>query len=142
MLYAYLEQSVVDLQTLIDLTTQDLEDVRLAKHEAIFARNLLKQERIQSFESCKYLFDQEMVKLMEQNPQKSLPELLDEKGSVLLKQMRQLLTTLKEINADYARIVFAISDFYSSLMQQIIPHESTGYYKQKTITSSFLQIQA
>ncbi|TSA82491.1 hypothetical protein [Helicobacter mehlei] len=142
MLYTYLEQSVADLQALIDFTTQDLEDVKLAKHEVIFARNALKQERIQSFETCKCLFDQEMIKLMEQNPDKPLPELLDERGSVLLKQMRTLLGTLKEINADYARVVFALSEFYSSLMQQIIPHESTGYYKQKTIASSFLQVQA
>ncbi|CRF47751.1 hypothetical protein HHE02_10460 [Helicobacter heilmannii] len=142
MLYGYLEQSVQDLQTLIQLTSQDLEDIKEANHEAIFGRNGLKRERIASFENCKALFDQEMLVLMEKNPGTPLVNLLDERGSVLLKEMRQLLTELKEINADYARIVFAVSDFYSKLMQQIVPYESTGYYNQKTIASSFLQVQA
>ncbi|GMB95625.1 hypothetical protein [Helicobacter sp. NHP22-001] len=142
MLYGYLERSVQDLQTLIQLTSQDLEDIKEANHEAIFGRNGLKRERIASFENCKALFDQEMLVLMEKNPGTPLANLLDERGSLLLKEMRQLLTELKEINADYARIVFAVSDFYSKLMQQIVPHESTGYYNQKTIASSFLQVQA
>ncbi|BDQ27921.1 hypothetical protein [Helicobacter heilmannii] len=142
MLYGYLEQSVQDLQTLIQLTSQDLEDIKEANHEAVFARNGLKKERIASFENCKALFDQEMLVLMEKNPGTPLVNLLDERGSVLLKEMRQLLTELKEINADYARIVFAVSDFYSKLMQQIVPYESTGYYNQKTVASSFLQVRA
>ncbi|CRF49232.1 hypothetical protein HHE03_08310 [Helicobacter heilmannii] len=142
MLYGYLEQSVQDLQTLIQLTSQDLEDIKEANHEAIFERNGLKRERIASFENCKALFDQEMLVLMEKNPGTPLVNLLDERGSVLLKEMRQLLTELKEINADYARIVFAVSDFYSKLMQQIVPYESTGYYNQKTVASSFLQVRA
>ncbi|CRF46111.1 hypothetical protein [Helicobacter heilmannii] len=142
MLYGYLEQSVQDLQTLIQLTSQDLEDIKEANHEAIFERNGLKRERIASFENCKALFDQEMLDLMEKNPGTPLVNLLDERGSVLLKEMRQLLTELKEINADYARIVFAVSDFYSKLMQQIVPYESTGYYNQKTVASSFLQVRA
>ncbi|WP_163534462.1 hypothetical protein [Helicobacter suis] len=142
MLYHYLQQSLEDLQTLIKLTTQDLEDIHKANHEAIFARNATKKERIASFENCKNLFDQEMLKLMQKHPGKPLAELLDEKGSALLKQMRQCLNELKEINADYARIVFAVSEFYSTLMQQIVPHESVGYYNQQTIASSFLQVQA
>ncbi|WP_104578735.1 hypothetical protein [Helicobacter felis] len=142
MLSAYLQQSLEDLQTLIDLTLQDLEDIKVAKHEAIFARNPQKQERIKSFESCKALFDQGMLDLMEKNPGTPLIELLDDTSSACLKDMRAHLERLKELNADYARVVFAVSEFYSSLMQQIVPHESTGYYNQRTVSSSFLQVQA
>ncbi|WP_120946103.1 MULTISPECIES: hypothetical protein [Helicobacter] len=142
MLSSYLQQSLEDLQVLIDLTLQDLEDVKFAKHEAIFARNTQKQERVKSFENCKALFDQGMLELIENNPGKPLNELLDPEGNACLKEMRAHLERLKELNADYARVVFAISEFYSSLMQQIVPHESVGYYNQRTVGSSFLQVQA
>ncbi|WP_121020765.1 hypothetical protein [Helicobacter vulpis] len=142
MLSSYLQQSLEDLQTLIDLTLQDLEDIKHAKHEAIFARNIQKQERVKSFENCKALFDQGMLELIESNPGKPLNELLDPEGNACLKDMRAHLERLKELNADYARVVFAVSDFYSTLMQQLVPHESVGYYNQRTVSSSFLQVQA
>ncbi|MFC3847293.1 hypothetical protein ACFOPX_01920 [Helicobacter baculiformis] len=142
MLSSYLQQSLEDLQTLIDLTLQDLEDIKHAKHEVIFARNIQKQERVKSFETCKACFDQGMLDLIEKNPGKPLSELLDATGNACLKQMRARLEELKELNASYARIVFAVSEFYSSLMQQLVPHESVGYYNQRTVSSSFLQVQA
>ncbi|PAF44301.1 hypothetical protein [Helicobacter sp. 11S02596-1] len=142
MLHNYLKGAVSDLSALIDLTQSDIDDIKIANHEDIFERNFKKQEFIKSFESKKNLIDQEIISLKNKFPDKSLDQLIDEGSSELLGQMKQNLINLKELNANYARIVFAVSEFYSSLIQKIIPHEICDYKGNRAPESSFLKIQA
>ena len=142
MLQNYLRGTVSDLQSLIDLTRLDIEDIKQASHEKVFDRNLQKQPLIVSFENKKNMAQQEILNLKNSNPQVELSDLLDEESSDLLGSMRQKLQELKDTNADYARMVFAVSEFYSSLMQKILPHEVSGYGAPRTTHSAFLRIEA
>lgn len=142
MLHNYLKGAVFDLDSLIELTQADINDIKIANHENIFQRNFKKQELIKSFENKKNLIDQEIIRLKNKFPDKSLSELMDEQSSELLGEMKKNLQDLKELNASYARIVFAVSEFYSSLIQKIIPHEICDYKGNRTPESSFLKIQA
>ncbi|PAF49967.1 hypothetical protein BKH41_01325 [Helicobacter sp. 12S02232-10] len=142
MLHNYLKGAVFDLDSLIELTQADINDIKIANHENIFQRNFKKQELIKSFENKKNLIDQEIIRLKNKFPDKSLGELMDEQSSELLGEMKKNLQDLKELNASYARIVFAVSEFYSSLIQKIIPHEICDYKGNRTPESSFLKIQA
>ena len=55
--------------------------------------------------------------------------------------MRDTLSELKTINSNYARSVFAVSEFYNSLIQRVIPHENDGYDQHRQ-QSHLLKIQA
>ncbi|PAF42239.1 hypothetical protein [Helicobacter sp. 11S03491-1] len=142
MLHNYLRGAVSDLRLLIELTQADIEDIKVAQNDSIFERNYTKQELIKSFETKKNLIDQEMLGLKNEFPHKILNDLIDEEASRLLGEMKRNLQDLKALNANYARIVFAVSEFYSSLIQKIIPHEICDYKGNKTPQSSFLKIQA
>ncbi|MDO7252918.1 hypothetical protein [Helicobacter cappadocius] len=142
MLHNYLRGAVSDLQSLIELTSLDIEDIAIASHESIFSRNGKKQELIKTFEAKKNLIDQEMLNLKKQFPDKELSELIDDEASDLLGEMKKNLQELKNLNTSYARIVFAVSEFYTSLIQKIIPHEISDYKGSKTPQSSFLKVQA
>lgn len=142
MLQNYLRGAVSDLETLIELTQLDICDIKEANHERIFERNLQKQPLIVSFENKKNMAQQEIVSLKSANPQVELGDLLDEESSELLGSMKQKLQKLKEVNSGYARMVLAVSEFYNSLMQKIIPHEVSGYGVPKTTQSTFLKIEA
>ena len=142
MLHHYLKGAVADIKQLIELTLLDISDIKEANHEKIFNRNLEKQPLIVSFENKKNMAQQEILALKAQNPDSDLDTLLDDEASSLLGEMKQGLQDLKEVNSNYARMVFAVSEFYSSLMQRIFPHEITGYGAPQRMQSTFLKIEA
>ncbi|WP_104748701.1 hypothetical protein [Helicobacter cetorum] len=141
-LHSHLENALNQLQHLMDLTKSDIEDIKLAKHAEIFERNAQKQLAIQAFEQEKTNIDTQMLHLKNQFPNKEMSELLDEKASDLLSQMRESLLALKDENMAYSRMAFAVSEFYSSLIQQIIPHDTCDYKGARHVGSHFLRVQA
>ncbi len=141
MLHTYINGAIADLEALIELTQLDNADIQVANHEAIFARVEQKDSLVKEFENKKSLLQQEMLLLCEKNPHKSLQDLLSEEASVLLDTMRGKLEELKTLNANYARSVFAVAEFYNSLIQRVIPHENNGYGHNRP-QSHILKIQA
>ncbi|WP_367971805.1 hypothetical protein [Helicobacter acinonychis] len=141
-LHSHLENALKQLKELIDLTECDIRDIKLAKHTEIFERNTQKQLVTQAFENEKASIDAQILSLKKQFPNKEMGELLDEKTSDFLNQMRESLLFLKEKNLIYSRMAFAVSEFYSSLIQQIIPHDTCDYKGSRHVGSHFLRVQA
>ena len=135
MLQQYLDGAIADVNSLIDLTNQDIVDIQVANNEAIFSRNTQKNSLIKSFEQKKSLMEQEM--------QKPLAEILQlepeiDKG---LGDLRQSLQSLKDLNNAYAKSVFAVSEFYDSLLRRLVPCEDGGYSNPSKTKSHLVQIQ-
>ncbi|CUU40547.1 MULTISPECIES: hypothetical protein [Helicobacter] len=141
MLHTYINGAIADLKAIIELTQLDNTDIQSANHEAIFGRLDKKDTLVKAFEEKKSLIHQEMLLLCNKNPNKSLKDLLDDETSDLLDSMRGALSELKILNANYARSVFAVAEFYNSLMKRIVPHESNGY-GDACAQSHLLKIQA
>ncbi|PAF44136.1 hypothetical protein [Helicobacter sp. 11S02629-2] len=141
MLKNYLEGAIKDLQNLISYTYEDIEDIKVANNQSIFERNIIKSSLIKEFETKKGLIDEQMILLMQTNPDRPLSELISPEISTLLISMRQNLEALKDINTRYARMVFAVSEFYTSLVEQLFPKEKADY-KGSMVKSSLLSLQA
>lgn len=141
MLHTYINGAISDLKTLIELTKLDNADIQIANHQAIFDRIQQKDELVKEFETKKSLLHREMLILCDKNPHKTLKEILDEKASNLLDDMRNTLEELKILNTNYARSAFAVSEFYNSLIQRVIPHENDGYEHHRP-QSHLLKTQA
>lgn len=141
MLHNYLKQAISDLDLIISYTNQDIEDILVANNQSIFERNTLKSNLIKQFEINKSKIDEEMLKLVSSNKDKSLQDLIDAETSTLLSTLRAALQKLKEVNTHYARIVFSVNEFYSSLVELLIPKEKADY-KSRALTSQLLHIQA
>lgn len=142
MLHNYLRGAISDLHSLIELTRLDIADISLANHQSIFSRNDDKQLLIKAFESKKNLIEQEMVSLKNNFPEKSLSDLVDEEADQLISSMKENLRNLQKLNANYARTVLAVSEFFSSLVAKIIPHEACDYKGNRAPQSNFLKIRA
>lgn len=141
MLTYYLQNATEDIKSLIRITKQDMEDIKEARHESLFERTKIKEELISSFENKKLIVDNEIAKLLKENPNKAISELLDDNATEALNNLREALKELKELNKHYARMVLAVSEFYNSLLDKLIPSDKSGY-EQNIRTSSFLQITA
>ena len=137
-----LQKALEDLQDIISITQADIEDIKQAKADAQFERLPLKEEKIKSFEAKKAMIDHEISKLMTANPNKELPELLNEQQHQQLAQLRALLEELKEVNQKYARMVLTVSSLYNDFLEQLVPTEMNGYEKVASKRPSFLEVRA
>jgi len=53
MLSHHLQNALNDLRDIIKITESDMEDIKVAKHDAQFQRLSLKEEKLKSFEAKK-----------------------------------------------------------------------------------------
>lgn len=140
-LHSYLEAAIQKLKSLITFTQDDIEDIKQAKHEAVFERATQKVGVIKEFETSKGLIDREILSLTQQYPHLKLADILDAKSDNLLGNMRKTLEELKAINTHYARLAFAVGEFYTSMADKLIPREKADY-KSKVEQSKLLKINA
>ena len=142
MLMHYLSNAIKDIDNLIDLTKKDIEDIKTAQHNNVFERAKIKNDLIQSFENKKSLLDNELMKIIKDNGEKSLEELLSVEQKELLSHMKLKLSELKLCNKEYAKYVVSISQFYNSLLDSIFPRDMEGYKMANHKPASLLKIRA
>lgn len=146
MLHSYLQSANNDLKSLIEISLQDIADIKEARHEEIFARLEGKNNLIQSFKNNKDLADSAMREIMAKHPNKGIAELLDENAMALIDEMRVSLKELRTLNKNYARSVIAVSEFYGSLINAIIPNQQANYgygkANYKNANADFIRCEA
>jgi Mg2+ and Co2+ transporter CorA len=141
MLTHYLEGALIDLRDLIKITNSDIEDIELAKHDPQFERLALKEEKLKSFEEKKAMIDYEISLLMTQNPDKDLPQLLNEEQHASLDDLKMELSNLRDTNKTYAKLVLTVSNLYNSFLEKLVPTEMQGYNRVASKNSAILQIR-
>ncbi len=142
MLSHYLDKALTDLEQLTELTQTDIDDIKLAKHESIFDRSKIKEELITSFQNRKALIDNEISKLMEAYPDLGIENLLEKADQEKLSILKERLVELKTLNKRYAKLVLTVSEFYNSLLEQMVPTEMNGYEKVAQKHRSILEVRA
>lgn len=141
MLSYHLKSALKDLQDLIEITKEDIADIKEAKHDPQFERLSLKDEKIKSFETKKAMIDYEISTLMTAQPQKELPELLDEEQHRMLGTLKEQLLTLRDVNKQYAKMVLSVSNLYNSFLEKLVPTEMQGYNKVASKNASILEVR-
>ena len=141
MLSNHLQNALNDLRDIIKITESDIEDVKVAEHDAQFKRLPLKDEKLKSFEAKKAIIDYEISSLMTNNPDTKLPQLLDEQQHELLDELKVELLNLREINKKYAKLVLIVSNLYNSFLERLIPSEMQGYNKVPSKDPSILEVR-
>ncbi len=137
-----LKNCIKNIEDLVSLTKEDIEDIKQAKNEAIYKRTKIKDEIIEIFESQKSLLDNELVKLMKKNENKELSELLNDREQESLQLLKTKLQELHKINKEYARLVVAVNEFYTTLFDKIFPTEMENYKKTNPKSFSLLKVSA
>lgn len=141
MLTHYLQKANEVLSDLIETTQNDIEDIKNAKHDNIFSRTKTKEELVKSFENHKSLIDNEIAKMVQDSGNNGLENILSDEQQELLDRMRQRLKSLQGENRHFATMVIAISEFYSSLINRLVPTEQIGYENHKAKRASYLHIK-
>ena len=141
MLSHHLQGALQDLRDLIQITKSDIEDIKEAKNDTQFERLAIKEEKLKSFESKKAMIDHEISSLMTSSPDKELPELLNEEQHESLSQLKIELSSLREVNKNYAKLVLTVSNLYNTFLERLVPTEMQGYNKVASKNASILEVR-
>ncbi len=141
MLSYHLQNALKDLQDLIQMTQEDIVDIKQAHHDPQFERLSLKDEKLKSFEAKKAMIDHTISGLMKANPDVALPELLNEQQHQLLSDLKVELEKLKDVNQEYAKLVLVVSNLYNEFLEKVVPTEMQGYQKIASKEPSFLEVR-
>ena len=144
----FLKDALEDIKALIAITEQDISDIKVANNESIFARIPQKEELTSSFIRKKEAYAKSIEdRLRKEYPNATLADLtyedkqklLGEGASEFTAQLHDKLEELKKLNYLFVKISLAVSEFYNSLLSNIIPIEQQGYKKISLSNSSFLK---
>ncbi|WP_201353120.1 hypothetical protein [Hydrogenimonas urashimensis] len=142
MLNHYLDKAAEDLQSLIDLTQMDIEDIKAARHDAMFERIKTKEHTLVTFENRKALIDNEISNLVKAHPDSEMEDLLDATIRQKLSVLREKLEELQALNRYYARFVITVGEFYNTLYEEMLPVEKDGYTGKNAKLASFIEVRA
>ena len=144
MVFKYLQLSNDGVKQLIELTLEDINDIKSANHLGIKDRSFIKSELIEKFENNKANLDKELLTKVAGN--KTIEEVLSQEEHTLLKDLRTNLEKLQKENKNFAKLVVAVNEFYNSMLGEMFPDKdgitSDNYGIKKVSPASLLEVSA
>ncbi|MBZ7934966.1 flagellar protein FlgN [Campylobacter sp. LH-2024] len=142
MLKKHLDEVNTILEKLIALTQEDIENIKVAKHDTVAPSVEEKNKLISEFTTAKKQLDAALVTLNNSSA-KGLSELLDEEDKEKLDLLKKNLQTLHSANKEYAKFVLIIKDFFDGLVNKMFnlnDGTNNAYGDKKTTPESIFKI--
>jgi ElaB/YqjD/DUF883 family membrane-anchored ribosome-binding protein len=119
------------LDSLYEITIQDIEDIKEAKHEPLFERNSQKEKLLLQFAKLKGQIDN-ILRQRSTNGQ-DLASLITKEEDVLLGEFKEKLSKFYKTHKKFSKMALSVANFYNHLMQKI-SGEQIGIGYKKTYT--------
>jgi hypothetical protein len=131
-----LKQTLVSINSvldeLIDITNKDIQDIKKANHNALFERNIKKDELVNQFISLKSQIDL-ILKQRNDNSQ----NLIHPDEEPLLEEFKEKIKVFHTIHKKFAKMAFTITNFYTNLLHKITDAKpDIGYQMSPKIDSN------
>ncbi|ECL0339380.1 flagellar protein FlgN [Campylobacter coli] len=142
MLKQRLDEVNAILAKLIELTQEDIENIKIAKHDTVASSVEEKNKLISEFSAAKKKLDSALVELNNSST-KGLSELLDEEDKQKLDELKKNLQTLHTTNKEYAKFVLIVKDFLDGLVNKMFDMNdgtNNAYGDKKTTPESIFKI--
>ncbi|EAJ8661457.1 flagellar protein FlgN [Campylobacter coli] len=142
MLKQRLDEVNAILTKLIELTQEDIENIKIAKHDTVASSVEEKNKLISEFSAAKKKLDSALVELNNSST-KGLSELLDEEDKQKLDELKKNLQTLHTTNKEYAKFVLIVKDFLDGLVNKMFDMNdgtNNAYGDKKTNPESIFKI--
>lgn len=142
MLKQRLDEVNAILTKLIELTQEDIENIKIAKHDTVASSVEEKNKLIAEFSAAKKRLDSALVELNNSST-KGLSELLDEEDKQKLDLLKKNLQTLYTTNKEYAKFVLIVKDFLDGLVNKMFDMNdgtNNAYGDKKTTPESIFKI--
>lgn len=143
MLKERLDEVNAILVKLIALTEEDLENIKIARHESVASSVDEKNRLIVEFVAAKKQLDRSLVEL-NNNSAKGLSQALDSGDKERLDVLKKNLQILHRKNKEYAKLVLIVKDFLDGLVDKMFGTRHSGmnsaYTNGKAVPESIFKI--
>ncbi len=129
-----------NLDKLIDITKQDIDDIKEANHDVLFERNQIKDKIVQEFISQKNQIDTILLKRSESGL--SLENMLSNEESNLFDEFKLKLQNFHNIHKKFSKMALLVANFYNNLTNRVNQTEVDIGYKMSQRYSSNLSLKA
>ena len=136
MLTNKLNEIINILNSLIEITKQDIENIKKANHQRIFDNMKIKEELAKHFSNTKNDIDLILVKR-----NKPIEEIFSNEEEKLFDEFKQKLTEFNVLHKKFSRLAISVANFYNALTQQI-KEEKTISYNNNSFKNSHLYLRA
>jgi 23S rRNA maturation-related 3'-5' exoribonuclease YhaM len=136
MLIEKLNQINSTLDKLIDLTNEDINAIKNAKHEIVFSNTKPKEELAKKFSILKSEIDSILVS--RNKPIESIFSPLEEK---LFDEFRTKLNTFYSLHKRFSKLALSVANFYNTLINEI-KNEKPITYENKNFSNPYLNVKA
>ena len=121
------------LDELIQITYQDIEDIKKANHQQLFDRNSQKELLLSKFVQLKSNIDSTLAQR-----DSSSQTLVKAEEELLLDEFKQKLQTFYKLHKKFEKMAFSVTNFYNNLVHKITgARPDIGYNMSSTPYSSF-----
>jgi len=136
MLTNKLNEIINILNSLIEITKQDIENIKKANHQRIFDNMKIKEELAKHFSNTKNDIDLILVKR-----NKPIEEIFSNEEEKLFDEFKQKLTEFNALHKKFSRLAISVANFYNALTQQI-KEEKTISYNNNSFKNNHLYLRA
>ena len=141
-IFEQISRLIRDLDQLIDITYEEIEMVKSARHAEINRREHEKQALLKQFERNKDLLNETLLLLTQEHTGETLDQLLDPREMKAFEEFKTKLAQLHDANRIYGKFVATLSEFFNSLVSAILPMKEEGYRRETPRPAAFLQVSA
>ena len=119
MIKKLLDEAIGELDELINLTMQDIANIKEAKHSSVDESVKKKNALVRAFEDTKRALDKELLRVSKESGTTTLANVLDDEVKSKLVLMRSKLEILHKVNKEYARHVVVVKEFFDSISKKV-----------------------
>ena len=127
MIKKLLDEAIGELDELINLTMQDIANIKEAKHSSVDESVKKKNALVRAFEDTKRALDKELLRVSKESGTTTLANVLDDEVKSKLVLMRSKLEILHKVNKEYARHVVVVKEFFDSLSKKVFGTQANEY---------------
>ncbi|NPA12191.1 MAG: hypothetical protein GXO62_08105 [Epsilonproteobacteria bacterium] len=136
MLMQKLNEIIEVLDNLIRISQEDIENIKVANHKAVFANIAPKEELAQQFKNIKSEIDELLI--MRNKP---IDEIFTPEEEELFNEFKEKLSDFYKIHKHFTRIALSVANFYNALTQKL-KEEKTIDYSGSGVVDSKLALKA
>ncbi len=136
MLTQKLLEAIKTLDNLIEITKNDIQNIKIANHDAVFSNTLPKEELAEKFYRLKNEIDMILVKR-----NKPIEEIFSPEEEKLFDEFREKLNEFYTLHKHFSRLALSVANFYNALAAQLKDEKAVDY-KNSASFDSKLQLKA
>ncbi|WP_456469772.1 hypothetical protein [Caminibacter sp.] len=136
MLINTLQETINVLNKLIEITNEDLKNIKEANHEEVFKNIKTKEQLAYKFNQLKKNIDQILVQR-----NRPVEEIFNKEEENLFNLFREKLNIFYEKHKKFSKMAISVANFYNALNSQIKNQEQISYNERANFNSQ-LHIRA